>query len=107
MTAIKHILFPFDFSPQGLQAVPFVRALAIRFEAKVTILSVVPPTWEMPPQGMQPLIGDSPREWVDALQRRLNHALMRDLEDVRVDRVADGGDPALRIAAFAVRIRSI
>jgi nucleotide-binding universal stress UspA family protein len=99
--AITHILFPFDFSPQGVQAVPFVRALAMRLAAKVTVLSVVPPTWEMPPQALQPLLGDSPREWVDALQRRLNHTLMHDLEGVRVDRVADGGDPALRIAAFA------
>ena len=101
MTAIKHILFPFDFSPQGRQAVPFVRALATRFGAKVTILSVVPPGWEMPPEGMQPLMGDSPREWVDALQRRLNHELIHDLDGVHVDRVADGGDPAVRIAAFA------
>jgi nucleotide-binding universal stress UspA family protein len=101
MTAIKHILFPFDFSPQGLQAVAFVRALALRFDAKVTILGVVPPGWAMPPEGMRPLMGDSPQEWVDALQRRLNHALMHDLEHVRVDRVADGGDPALRIVAFA------
>jgi nucleotide-binding universal stress UspA family protein len=99
--ASKHILFPFDFSPQGLQAVPFVRALARRCEANVTILSVVPPTWELPPEGMQPLMGDTPREWADALQDRLNHALIGELDGVRVNRVADAGDPALRIAAFA------
>jgi hypothetical protein len=58
MAAIKHILFPFDFSVQGSQIVPFVRTLAMRFHAKVTVLSVVPPTWELPPQGMRPLVGD-------------------------------------------------
>ena len=99
--AIKHIVFPFDFSPRGLAVVPFVGALATRFDAKVTILSVVPPTWELPPEGMTPLIGDSPREWVDALQDRLTQTLVHELKDLRVDRVADGGDPALRIAAFA------
>jgi nucleotide-binding universal stress UspA family protein len=101
MTAITHILFPFDFSAEGLEVVPFVRALAARFDATVTVLSVVPPTWELPPEGMRPLTGESPREWVDALQRRLNHALMREFQGVRVDRIADAGDPALRIAAFA------
>jgi nucleotide-binding universal stress UspA family protein len=101
MAAITHILFPFDFSPPGVQAIRFVRALAMRFQAKVTVLSVVPSTWDLAPEAMRPLIGDTPREWIDSLQRRLNHALVHDLEGVRVDRVADGGDPALRIAAFA------
>jgi nucleotide-binding universal stress UspA family protein len=101
MTAIKHILFPFDFSPQCLEAAPFVRAFATRLEAKVTVLSVAPPTWESPPEGMRPLPGESPREWVDALQHRLNHALMHELQGVRVDRVAECGDPAMRIATFA------
>jgi nucleotide-binding universal stress UspA family protein len=101
MTPIKHILFPFDLSPQGLQAAPFVRALAMRCEARVTVLSVVPPTWELPPEGMLPLIGNGPREWVDALQRRLNHELVHDLEHVHVNRIAEAGDPALRIARFA------
>jgi nucleotide-binding universal stress UspA family protein len=101
MTAIKHILFPFDLSQQGANTAPFVRALAARCEAKVTVLSVVPPTWELPPEGMLPLIGDSPQECVNALQRRLNHELMHDLQDVHVDRIADAGDPAMRIARFA------
>jgi nucleotide-binding universal stress UspA family protein len=101
MTAIKHILFPFDFSAQGLQIVPFVRAVATRVDAKVTVLSVVPPTWELPPEGMRPLVGDSPHEWVRALQDRLGESLIDEFKDLRVERVADGGDPAIRIAAFA------
>jgi nucleotide-binding universal stress UspA family protein len=101
MATVRHILFPFDFSKQGLEIVPFVRPMAARFDAKVTLLSVVPPTWELPPEGMWPLVGDSPRDWVQALQDRLDHGLIDELKDVRVERVADGGDPALRIVAFA------
>jgi nucleotide-binding universal stress UspA family protein len=101
MAAVTHILFPFDFSKQSLEVVPFVRAMAGRFDAKLSVLSVVPPTWELPPEGMRPLVGDSPREWVHALQDRLDRSLLDDLKGLRVDRVADGGDPALRIAAFA------
>lgn len=100
MATLRHILFPFDFSKQSLEIVPFVRAMATRFAANVTVLSVVPPTWELPPKGMRPLVGDGPREWVHALQDRLDHSLIDELKDLRVERVADGGDPALRIAAF-------
>ena len=101
MPAIKHILFPFDFSAQGSQAVPFVRALATRLKARVTLFGVVPPTWEPPPAGMQPLVGDNPHEWTRALRDRLDDALVRELTEVRVERVADSGDLALRITAFA------
>lgn len=103
MAVITHILFPFDFSAQGLQIVPFVRTLATRFDAKLTVYSVVPPTWELPPEGMRPLVGNSPREWVDDLQRRLNHSLIDEFKGLHVERLADGGDPAIRIAAFAAK----
>ena len=49
---MKHILFPFDFSSQGAQAAPFVRALAARFNARVTLLSAIPPIWEAPSVGI-------------------------------------------------------
>ena len=43
----RHILFPVDFSPRSYGAVPFVRALAARYRAAVTLVHVVepPPTW--------------------------------------------------------------
>lgn len=39
--AVRHILFPTDFSPRCEAMVPLVTALARRFDAKVTILHVV------------------------------------------------------------------
>jgi hypothetical protein len=49
MLSIKHILFPFDFSVQGVQAAPFVRALAQRFNARVTLFSTGSPAWDGSP----------------------------------------------------------
>jgi hypothetical protein len=40
MLAIKHILFPLDFSDRCCGVVPFVEGMATRFGAKVTLLSV-------------------------------------------------------------------
>jgi hypothetical protein len=43
--AIKHILFPIDFSDRSCAAVPFVEAMARGYQAKITMLSVVPPIY--------------------------------------------------------------
>jgi nucleotide-binding universal stress UspA family protein len=98
---IRHILFPFDFSPQGAQAVPYVRALANRFQAKLTVMSVVPPVFEMMPAGMGVRAGDDVRDWTDALQARLDQALVAELGGVPVERLVDHGDPGSRIVDVA------
>ena len=43
MVAIKHVLFPVDFSDRCTAAAPFVQAMANRFGAKVTVISVAQP----------------------------------------------------------------
>ena len=45
MLAIKHILFPLDFSDRCCGAVPFVEAMASRYGAKITLISVARPFW--------------------------------------------------------------
>ena len=104
MPTPRHILFPYDFSIQSSQVVPFVRALASRFGARVTLLSVVPPTFEPVPAGMggpRVRVGDDAAEWRHNLQQRLDQALLEELTGLRVDRIAEGGDPAVRITEFA------
>jgi nucleotide-binding universal stress UspA family protein len=101
MTPVKHILFPFDFSQQGLRVVPFVQTLAKRFDARITVFSVIPPVWELPPPGMRPLAGEGSRESVQAVQDRLDHSFIDEFSGLQVDRFVDGGDPAFQIAAFA------
>jgi nucleotide-binding universal stress UspA family protein len=102
---MRHILFPYDFSSQGRQVVPFVRGLATRVGARITLFSVVPPTFERVPEGMDPqvLAGDDAAVWRQTLQSQLDRALVGDFSGLRVDRVVDGGDPALRIVDFAHR----
>jgi len=104
MPTIRHVLFPYDFSTQGRQIVPFVRALATCFSARVTLFSVVPPPFESVSAGMGgPRLrsGDEVTEWRENLQRRLDGALLEEWAGLRVERVADNGDPALRTVDFA------
>jgi nucleotide-binding universal stress UspA family protein len=103
MSNLRHILFPYDFSPQGQHIAPFVAALARRLTAHVTILSVVPPTFESVPAGMGPRlrIGEDAEQWRRALQERLDTALVEEFSTLDVERVADSGDPAARIVDFA------
>ena len=104
MPALQHILFPYDFSTQGCRIVPFVRALARRSGARITLFSVVPPAFESVPAGMGGAhlhAADDAAEWRHDLQGRLDQALVEEFAGLGVERVADGGDPALRITHFA------
>jgi len=89
MSAIRHILYPYDFSPKCDDVVPFVRALAQRVGARITLLSVAPPGE----------VGEA----TDALQQRLDRALPDAFPTLFVERVALAGDAAFRIADFSAR----
>jgi nucleotide-binding universal stress UspA family protein len=99
MSTIKNILFPFDFSEQDSQAAPFVRAIATRFGAPVTLLSVLPPVWDSPTPGVPIVTSDQSVE--DDLKSRLDGALTKELDGIQVQRLTSSGDPALRITEFA------
>jgi nucleotide-binding universal stress UspA family protein len=101
MPAIKHILFPYDFSKQGSSAAPFVGAIARRFGARITLLGVVPPIWNTPPEGMPALVRLESPEMERGLQSRLDQALTGEFTGLQVERETDSGDPALSILAFA------
>ncbi len=99
MSNIRHILFPLDFSAAGLAAIPFVRALANRFHAKVTVLSVVPPAWVSPPGLIPPPVGTDPVALQNALQAHLDKLAIDGLESPPA-RLTAVGDPAVKIAQF-------
>ncbi len=99
MSNIRHILFPLDFSAAGLAAIPFVRALANRFHAKVTVLSVVPPAWVSPPGLIPPPAGSDPVALQNALQAHLDKLAIEGLESPPA-RLTAVGDPAAKIAEF-------
>ncbi len=99
MPTIKHILFPFDFSEPDSLAAPFVRTIARRYSAKVTVLSVIPPAWNTPPGGMLPFAGLSGPE--HELEARQNQALAKEFAGLVTCPVTDLGDPAQKIIEFA------
>jgi nucleotide-binding universal stress UspA family protein len=99
MSNLRHILFPLDFSAAGLAAIPFVRALGNRFHAKVTVLSVVPPTWVSPPGLIPPPVGTDPVALENALRAHLDKLAIEGLESPPV-RLTAVGDPAVKIAEF-------
>ncbi len=103
MPVIRHILFPYDGSDQGRAIVPYVRSLAERFGAHVTIIGVVPPTFAAvaEPAGLHLHAGTDVIEWRHHLQAELDRVFVREFAGVSVKRFADAGDPALRIADFA------
>ena len=101
MEPFKHIIFPFDFSRQGSQAVPFVRAIASKFGAKVTILGVVPAVWNMVAADLPVLIREEEAAKEVDLQSRLDRAFTNEFQGIRAERIAAVGDPALKIVEYA------
>lgn len=108
MVTIKHILFPTDFSDQTKAVAPAVKAMAERFGAEVTLLSVMPPYWEqaggfMIAGEMAPLAPmlENIEELRRSLATRLAGTLVAELSGVPVKRVAEIGDPAATITQFA------
>jgi nucleotide-binding universal stress UspA family protein len=100
MPTIKHILFPLDFSAAGLAAIPYVRTLANRFQARVTVQSIVPPAWIAPPGLIvSPAAGSDPAALQSALQTHLDELQIDGLEPP-LTRLTALGDPAVKIAEF-------
>lgn len=94
MLAIKNILFPLDFSDRGCAAAPFVEAMASRFDAKVTLISVAQPIFPG-----APLLNTE--EIMDELKGRLAGAFVKEFAHLRVERFVEFGDPAQVIIDFA------
>ena len=101
MATIKHISFPFDFSKQGLLAAPFVRAIASRVAARITLLGVVPPIWDIPAGPLPALVPQDTHAMEQDLKSRLDAAMTKELAGLEVRRVVASGDPASKITEFA------
>jgi nucleotide-binding universal stress UspA family protein len=100
MLAIKHILFPIDFSERCCSAAPFIQAMANRFGAKITLISALPPVWQTG-LGEGATIPVDMNELKADLEIRLSGAFVREFAGIPVHRVAEIGDPAAVITRFA------
>jgi len=101
MLNLKSILFPMDFSTRCCGAAPYVESMAVRFGAKVTMISVAQPffyTGMGDPGG--PVMVDTD-EILRELKERLDSALLREFSHLEVERIAELGDPAQVIVQFA------
>jgi nucleotide-binding universal stress UspA family protein len=101
MQEVRHILFPIDFSKRCCNVVPFVVSMARRYSAKVTLLSVVPPFYYsgMGDPGTALVVDFA--ELLQDLKARLNSSLIQEFGGLRVERIAELGDPAQVITHFA------
>lgn len=97
MPKIRHILFPLDLSEASVAAIPYVRALSNLLQARVSVLSVVPPAWVSPPGIIPPPPGVDPVELQQTLQAQLDNLPMDGLLATRITAL---GDPAEKIADF-------
>jgi nucleotide-binding universal stress UspA family protein len=88
---IRNIVFPFDFSSQGVLAAPFVRAFAERCGAQITLLAVIAPAWD----------ASEVRRIEADFRSRLDAALTTEFDGLPVSRRIVFGDPGLKIAEFA------
>jgi Universal stress protein UspA and related nucleotide-binding proteins len=99
MLGIKHILFPIDFSERCCGTAPFVRALASRLGAKITLLTSVAPIWQAGlGEGAIPVDMTGLRQ---DLEMRLNETFVPEFQGFTVQRIAEIGDPAEVITRFA------
>jgi nucleotide-binding universal stress UspA family protein len=101
MLAIKHILFPIDFSERCCGAAPFVQAMAVRFGAKITLISALPPIWQTGIGDAGATIGLDLGDLKRDVETRLSGAFVREFDDIAVQRIAEVGDPAEVITRFA------
>ena len=101
MLTIKHILFPTDFSERTCAAAPFVEAMAKRFQAQVTLMSVAPPLWYAAMGDVGTPVYVDPEELRADVQARLERTLDREFAGLKVERVAEIGDPAEEITSYA------
>jgi nucleotide-binding universal stress UspA family protein len=99
MTTFKHILFPVDFSDRCNGAVPFVDSLARRYGAKITLLAVAHPIYV---GGLEGAAVVAPQEVLSSLKEQLDGHFQNCFPNLRVDRVAELGEPAQLITEYAV-----
>jgi len=101
MLAIKHILFPIDFSERCCGAAPFVQAMATRFGAKITLINAMTPIWQTGITDSGTTIAVDIDELKRDLEARLSSALVREFAGIPVQRIVEIGDPAEVITRFA------
>jgi nucleotide-binding universal stress UspA family protein len=98
---LRHLLFPIDFSAQSKLAMPYVRAFAQRFGAKVSLISVVPAIWTTAPAGPGTRAPANAAALEIEFRSRLEKAMAGQWEGITVECIVRSGDPAGQIISYA------
>jgi nucleotide-binding universal stress UspA family protein len=101
MLNVRQIVFPTDFSERSTATVPFVKAMACRFHARVILTSVIPPFWHAAIGEPGAVAMVDTIQLKNDLEQRLAGTFVRELQGVPVRRIAALGDPALAITDLA------
>jgi nucleotide-binding universal stress UspA family protein len=98
--AIKHILFPIDFSERCGATAPYVARMAKQAGAKITLLNVIQPYWYAPLGEAVPVVVDV-EEIREGMARDLSGSFADELAGLTVEHAVEIGDPAGIITQFA------
>jgi len=101
MVPISRILIPVDFSDRCLRMMPYVSAIAQRYQAEVVLLHVVNPVYTIPATGISgPALMPVPQWVFTEKTTELERFAVSELRDLPVRRLVYEGDPETQIAAF-------
>ena len=103
MLSLKHFLLPTDFSPRAKGVAAYATELARHFQAKLTLLHVLPPInipWGAMDDGGT-LFDQLLQNQRDLAQKQLDSFLLSELNGFSVTRVLLEGDPADAIVRYA------
>src|SRR5204862_125729 len=95
MQSISRILAPVDFSDRCLGMMPYVKAVASRYDSEVILFHVVNPFYTVPPTAISgPVMIPIPESTLPDRQEQLDKFAAAELDGLRVRRLVYEGDPA-------------
>ena len=102
MLPISRILVPVDFSERCLGMMPYVKLMAAKYGAEVTLLHVVNPFYAIPAMGLSgPAMIPVPQSVFEGTGKQLDEFAAAELQGIKVRRFVYEGDPVGQIVAFA------
>ncbi len=102
MLAISRILVPVDFSARCLGMIPYIKAIAAKYNAEVVLLHVVIPYYTIPPTAFTaPAMIPLPASAIPEREKQMAEFAVAELEGITTRRLVYVGDPASQIVAHA------
>src|SRR5262252_8397349 len=101
MLGIRKILLPVDFSNRTLRMTVYAKALAVKYQAELTLLHIVNPMYSFPPTAISgPVMVPIPTSIITDREKQLQQFAADELDGLPVRRLVYEGDPAEQIAGF-------